>query len=576
MDSRAATADEYALGWGIATGVYLVAALVYFAAPIWQTFGESLLGTSQFGPDNTLNAGILEWGTKALRDRSLSLFDWPPGYPVHNTLAGTENLIGWQPLFLPQRLLGVGIVAADNVCVLLSFVVSGIVANLFARRCGVTPAGALVAGFVFAFAPQHVAQAVQFQSLAICWLPLGIVALERVVAERGVAAIALLAAVVVVTVLSSLYYGVFLVIILGTWYAVGLVTRRFPRSWMSVARLAAAAVPAAIVLYPIVVPYLRTSSAFGFDRSIDYAIERSITLVDFLQLPRWLLLWGKSPLAQRSAYGAAFPGFVLLLLLVASVRWRAPRPLKYSLLAAAAVCTILSLGPRLKVFDYPTSLLANVPMPGAILSFIPGIRMPSRLLPCALIFLAVLAGGGASVLFAWRPQWRPFAVPVGLVLVVLDVYPAPSFASASRRLQPPLATSDAYSYLASSSDTTPVVEWPAADSTGFRLAATAEYAYGSVGHQRRVVSYNLSIDLAAADSLQARADQLPDEASRQLLVARGVRRLIIHRRFAKADSIAAHLARLEAAGYRTLFRGRDATVYSLEPPSVSLGTLPPR
>ena len=162
--------------WLVATAIYLATAIVYFAVPIWRSFGESLLGTTLFGPDNVLNAGTLEWGYRASLSASLEVFNWPAGYPVTNTLAGTENLLGWQPFFAPARMLGLGVVASYNICVLLSLVISGLGANLFARRCGVDEDGAMIAGFAFAFAPLHIALSVQFQSLAICWLPLGLVA----------------------------------------------------------------------------------------------------------------------------------------------------------------------------------------------------------------------------------------------------------------------------------------------------------------------------------------------------------------------------------------------------------------
>ena len=558
-------------GWLVAAAVYLVTAIVYFAVPIWRTFGESLLGSTLFGPDNVLNAGILEWGYKVIRSSSLHLFDWPSGYPLHNTLAGTENLIGWQPLFLPQRLLGIGIVAAYNVCILLSFVISGLTGNLFARRCGVPNDGALIAGFVFAFAPLHVGLAVQFQSLIICWLPLGIVLFERVLGERSIGNIVALAFVFVMTTLGSLYYGVFLALILAVWYPLGLVTGRFERSWAGAARVAVAAALTLGAMVPFLVQYVRVSSMFGFDRSIAYAIERSMGVADFFMLQSWLLLWGKSPIRQRVEYGAAFPGFVVLVLLIASIKWKAPRHLKPTLLVVAAICAILSLGPRLKVFTYPTSYLENVPMPGAILGLIPGIRMPSRMLPCAFIFLGVLAGGGASVLLARRPDWRRLMVPIILLAAAIDAFPAPSFANESWRLRAPLASSDAYAYLAQSADTTAIIELPKADSTGFTLPAKSAYVYGSIGHLRRTVSYNLSVSLPATDSLQAEAERLPDESARASLVAHGVRRLVVHNRFFKADSAEARLARLNSAGYPVLFRGRDATVYALDRAS-SAGT----
>jgi hypothetical protein len=550
--------------WLVATAIYLATAIVYFAMPIWRSFGESLLGTTLFGPDNVLNAGTLEWGYRASLSASLEVFNWPAGYPVTNTLAGTENLLGWQPFFAPARMLGLGVVASYNICVLLSLVISGLGANLFARRCGVDEHGAMFAGFAFAFAPLHIALSVQFQSLAICWLPLGLVAFERVMTERGVWNVVALAALVTITALASLYYGVFLVLVLALWYALGLATKRFEWSSRAIGRLAVAAGVTAVVLSPIIVQHARTSSMYGFDRSLEYAIERSMNVVDFFQMQRWLLVWRDTPLEQRYGYGAAFPGFVVLALVAASRRWRGQPWVKTILLAAFCVCAILSLGPRLKIFNYPTSYAVNVPLPGAMLSWIPGMRMPSRMLPVGLLFLSVLAGAGASVLMARRREWRGGIMAAVLALAALDAYPSPSFSTASVRLASPLASSDAYSYLANNPSTEAIVELPRADSTGFAMPVKSAYVYGSAGHMQRTVAYNLSVPLHAADSLQTLAGRLPEESARRQLVERGVARLVVHRRFSRADSAAALLARLDAAGYTALFRGRDATVYSLE------------
>jgi len=80
--------------------------------PILGKFGNVLLGTAVFPHDSFLNAGILEWGYTALRTPGLHLFEWTAGFPLHNSLAVGENLIGWQVLYTSLRLIGVGIPAA--------------------------------------------------------------------------------------------------------------------------------------------------------------------------------------------------------------------------------------------------------------------------------------------------------------------------------------------------------------------------------------------------------------------------------------------------------------------------------
>lgn len=555
-----ASPASFALG----VAIYVAAAATYFVLPIWRSFHQSLLGTALFAPDNILNAGILEWGYRTIRSGSLHVFDWPSGYPVRDTLAGTENLLGWQAFFFPARELGVGVVGAYNICVIVSFAVSAIGANLWARRCGLDRDGALVAGLVFAFVPVHVALLVQLQALAICWLPLGLVLFDRLMIERRWRDSVGLAATVSMASLSSLYFGVFLVLLLALWSALAVVTGRFTGFRHALGRLGVAVVLTALVLLPIALKYLQIRSTFGFNDSIGYAVDHSLGVADFFQVQRWLLLWHPTPLAARPGYSGVFPGFAFVALLLASWWWRPPSRVRAMLLAAAVVCALLSLGPRLKLFNYPTSIFGGIPMPGIVLGWIPGIRMPLRMLPCAFVFLSVLAGGGASAILARASRFRP-AILAGMVLIaLLDAFPAPSFIRNSVRLPPPLGISDAYVYLSRTPATQAVVELPARDSTGMTFPVQSRYVYGSVGHLQRVVSYNLSVTLPAADSLQLAAERLPDERARTFMVERGVGRLVVHRSLARAQYADRLTASLDSAGYRAAFRGTEAAVYWLD------------
>src|SRR4051812_5068898 len=117
------------------TAIYAATAMVWFVAPIASRFGRVLLGSAQYAPDAVLNAGVLEWVYGSVRS-GRSMFDWMAGYPLSNSLALTENLIGWQLFYLPLRVAGVGIVASYNVLLLLSFVISGLGAAALCRRFG--------------------------------------------------------------------------------------------------------------------------------------------------------------------------------------------------------------------------------------------------------------------------------------------------------------------------------------------------------------------------------------------------------------------------------------------------------
>lgn len=94
--------------WSHWTALAAYAAVIwaYFILPLHGRFSEAMLGTSLFPHDAILNAGILEWGRQALGSPSSRVFEWTAGFPLHNTLANTENLLGWQPEYALLRWAG--------------------------------------------------------------------------------------------------------------------------------------------------------------------------------------------------------------------------------------------------------------------------------------------------------------------------------------------------------------------------------------------------------------------------------------------------------------------------------------
>src|SRR5260221_825768 len=113
---------------------YSAVGAMYLVAPIAHEFGHILLGSKLIPFDPFLASATLEWGFRSLFSSSRRFFEWNAGFPVHNSLAVTENLVGWQLLYYPLRLLGFGVPTAFNVALLISLVVSGVGAACLARR----------------------------------------------------------------------------------------------------------------------------------------------------------------------------------------------------------------------------------------------------------------------------------------------------------------------------------------------------------------------------------------------------------------------------------------------------------
>jgi hypothetical protein len=194
----------------------------YFILPLHGRFGELMLGTSLFPHDAILNAGILEWGRQALPTRSLRLFDWTAGFPLRNTLANTENLIGWLPVFAPLRKMGFTVTFAYNTLIVASFLLSALGARLLARRLGASDAGAFLAGLIFAFTPFHLVHVIHLQTMSVCWAPFALYFLDRVLSEGRARDLAGLVATFTVCALSGLYIGFFLAMTLPLYAAAAL------------------------------------------------------------------------------------------------------------------------------------------------------------------------------------------------------------------------------------------------------------------------------------------------------------------------------------------------------------------
>lgn len=558
--------------WTIAIpGTYALTAFMYFVIPLLPRWGSALLGTALFAPDAVLNAGILEWGYRSLWSSSLAVFDWPAGFPVRNTLANVEHLLGWQIGYSALRSLGVTIAGAYNTLLLVSFVISGLGAALLARRFGASTGGAWVAGLVFAFAPFHVNHAVHLQTMSIAWSPFAILFLDRFLDQRRFIDAAGIAIAYVLSVLSGMYFAVLLPLILTTYTVLAFALRRHRFDWRAIGGLIMAMLVSVAVLSPVLLPYVRFTREFPLQHNRGTLSSLSIALGDLVRIPDWVVVWSGTPLAEASNFAAAFPGLMVLLLVTCGLLLRAEQhavPDRRGMLALMCLAAVLlAFGPVLQIDQGRNVRLAgiSVPMPGIIFMAISAIRFPMRILLYAYLFGSVLAGLGATALELRVPaRVRAVLISVLVLAIAVEFWPYPRVAAGSVTLPPPLELSEAYPFLADESDRGAVVELPGADNTGYRTPVMSRYSLGSAGHLRRIVGYNGSVPLPAADRLQYAAGRLPDERARGILTTAGVTRLVVHRDLMAPGQAEQLIGRLNAAGYRAVFQGTDATVFALE------------
>lgn len=569
------------LTWAAATLVYAATAIADFVLPLGRRFGERLLGTALFAPDPILNAGILEWGYRSLWSPTRHVFEWTAGFPLHDSLATTENLIGWQVFYTPLRLANSGPVAAYNLLLVISFVLSGLGAALLARRLGADCWGAVIAGFVFAFVPFHLNHVIHIQTMAVCYCPFALFFLDRLLSEATVRDAIGLSVAWLMTTLSGIYFGVFLLVVLPSYAALCWLLQRHRFSLRTTEGLLAAGLACAVLL-PVVLPYVRFGSEHGYRHTEKAVVSLSLDALALFKVPRWLAFWSQGPLPRGNGWTPAFPGVVAsifaLVFLIKRHLERQASQAKVALVLLVFACFVFSLGPVLKIHaDYPSRFANWFPLPGRIFTSFSAIRWPMRILLFSFLFGAVLAGLGFSALTRrLTPRMRFAAASLTVLLLYVEYRPGASYAAESVEIPPPMAMSNAYPFLATETDRGGVVELADARPDGYRAPYLVQYAYGSAGHLRRVVAFHGTVFPPLLDNLRAAAKELPSEPSRRFLAEWGVTRLVVHREPVFVDPSPLRRDALVEAGYRVLYQSRGATVFALDvAPNSSSRTVAP-
>jgi hypothetical protein len=289
---------------------------------------------------------------------------------------------------------------------------------VLARRVGVGPLGAALAGVIFAFSPPRFLRLDQVHLATIQWMPFALAFLHGYLDGGRKRDLRLAAACFTLQALTSGHGAVFLgIAMLGlvVYYAV------LGAPIAIATRLRDLGVAGAALLAPtmlMVVPYLVVQHGIGLKRTLDnWAIPASSFLASPSHVQQYLLSFVPAARINETAGAYLFPGYLPLVLaaLAFVIRDRqtaaspAGRPdvrVFYGLLLILAVA--LAAGPPIGLWPYVYWL------PG--LNFI---RVPSRFMLLATLALAVLAGAGFDRLAArFTPKRAQLAaVVVGALLV---------------------------------------------------------------------------------------------------------------------------------------------------------------
>jgi hypothetical protein len=357
-------------------------------------------------------AWIVAWDVHALTTNAGQLLGGNIYYPHSNALIYNDNLLGLLPFALPVFQLSGGNTALTyNVLFLLSFVLCGFTTYLLARYLTRNGAAAFLAGLIVAFCPYRMVHLSHLNQLSGQWLPLCFLFLERArVASRpgstkwvwpeligfGVS--------FTLQFLCSIYYAAFFLVCLLLYLLFYLLREGWKPTGRFLVGITAALAGAALVLLPVISPYLHLQGRVDAVRGPEQVLYFSADLRDFLHMPAFSTFYGWTEAAlgvpAQDAHQYLFPGVVVLLLSLIAWRQRKAWPEIWPYALLVPITAVLSLGRQLKAFDR----VYHLALPYRVLyDYTPGFhsfRDPARFFYIGFICLALLAAWGLTALLA--------------------------------------------------------------------------------------------------------------------------------------------------------------------------------
>lgn len=510
------------------------------------------------------------WGGHALAHQPLEFFQSNQFWPLDDTLAFSDALIG----YAPAGLIGSGPEAAAaryDLLFLFAYALCFVGAYLLARELGLGPGGAVIAGVAFAYAPFRLEQDGHMHVISS-----GGVALAFAIGLRGYRLRrpwAVFAGFAVATWQFSLgptlglplFYLLCLVgaIAAVVWFRRGRPPLPRPLVVATVAGVALFIATAALIARP----YLRVADEQPDAERPPSTVEAfSDTPQVFAAAPDENLIWGGATAAVRDGLQnpqekTLFPGLVILGLAVAGAFGGAlPRGVRTGVGAGVLGVSVLAMG-----FQESGGLLWPYRVAYELLPGWDGMRTPGRLFTYATLGLAILAGAGAArALGALRRRGSSPALAAGVTALVALVIATegrtlpfdPTDSNAQPRVPP--APGDVSEVPA------PQLHLPASLATDNR-----RYLFWSTDGFPAIVNGRSSVQPEYTQRLIDAMDGFPDRASVGLLRERGVRSVILHlarvRGTAQEDA-----AERPIAGLGLTRRRRDSLViYELRSPNAS-------
>jgi hypothetical protein len=455
------------------------------------------------------------WIAHALVTSPFHLFDANIFYPTTGTLAFSDATMLQGIVAAPLVWSRVPPVLVYNLLLLAGYAGSALAMFVLVRRLTGAIGPALVAAAVFTLVPYRTEHVMHLELQWAMWIPLAFWALHRSVDEPS-SRFGILAGIFVwLQVLSCVYYGVFLALVLVPVAPVILVLSG-RQGLRALPRLALGALVACLLTAPYAWPYLKAAQVVGARDATEIA-RYSARAVNFLAAAPSSWLWGWTADRWGGPELRLYPGIVALLLAVAGL---AHRQWRHTLVHLLVLVVAVDLSFGVNGFLFPR-LAAHV-------DALSGLRAVARTTMVATAALAVLAGLGAQVVVqrgGASSSGTALRIAAMLVLMAADYAHRPLAVTHET-----LGTLAPVYRIIQSAGPGVVAELPMPSAS--RLPGNDPYySAWSITHWHKLVNGYSGYHPRDYLETLARMETFPDNASIERLKARDVRYIVVHQAF---------------------------------------------
>jgi hypothetical protein len=456
--------------------------------------------------DPFLSIWRLEWIAHALPRDARHLFDGNIFHPHVRTLAYSDATLVEGFLAAPFLWAHANPVLVYNVLLLLGIVSSGIGMFVLVRHLTGNPDAALVSAAIFTLVPYRVEHFMHLELQWTVWMPLTLWAVHRIFEKASLRLGVLAGALLCLQVLSCMYYGAFLGIMVAA--LVLLLAATQPRqAAKALAPLCLAAILPAALTSVYARPYMENAGVFGM-RDPGEIARFSAHLASYITAPPQNWLWGWTESRFEGNELRLFPGLVAIALSVFALAHRPRRRIVWIYVAMTAIATTLSVGMNGPVYRW---LYAHVWVLG-------GFRAPARFSILACCGLAVLAGLGFEYLeqAVSVARVRQALLVTVLAAVGIECGSLPMYLTDA----PPSApVPDIYKFL-NTLDRSVMIELP--------TALSPQYMYLSATHWNSLVNGYSGYEPPDYTDTMALMETFPDDKAIARLRELDVRYILVH------------------------------------------------